>query len=159
MGMAGPPPKKGTRRTPAVLVNCYRLGFEVGYKGHSEIGWVSRRLNALLGLADRLGLKKLALQYYDKGKKDGVLKKNYDLQARFYKGEADERDVRRSPQLLWSLEQRRRDARFEGVSPASLKPLMLHRPRLMDIPYITRVPKRLFGLDSFNMTKHIRGVR
>jgi len=159
MVMAAPSSEKGKRRTPAVLVNCYKLGFEVGYRGHSEIGWVSQRLSALLSLADRLGLKKLATQYYDRGKKEGALKKNYDVQAKFYKHSFDEKESRRTPQMLWSIEQRRRDARFEGVSPAALKPMLLNRPSLMDVPHITRVPKRMFGLDYLNMTKHIKGVR
>jgi len=153
------PKKPPRRRTPAVLVNCYRLGFEVGYHGHSEIGWVSQRLTSLLRLAERLGLKKLAMQYYERGKKDGALKRSYDVQARFFKHNVeDKQQAFGRPILLWSLEQRRLDARFEGISPATLKPVYLQRPTLVESPRTCNIPKRLFGLDYFNMTRHTKSV-
>lgn len=145
------------RRTPAVLVNCYRLGFEVGYNSHSEIGWVSQRLSSLLKLADRLGLSKLATQYYERGKRDGTLKRSYDVQARFFKHNVEEKqEAFGRPHLLWSLEQRMLDARFEGISPSTLKPVYLNRPTLVESPRTFHIPKRLFGLDYLNMTRHTR---
>ncbi len=41
------------------------LGFEVGYKNHSEIGWVLREYNALIKEALNLGIKSPETYYYD----------------------------------------------------------------------------------------------
>ncbi|RLG22339.1 hypothetical protein DRN72_02255 [Methanosarcinales archaeon] len=141
-----------SKKVPAVLVQCYKLGFEVGYHGHSEIGWVGQRYASLLNIASRMGLENLAIEYYEKGKKDGVLKKNYDIHSRFYKQKMKE-EAQKKPKLLWSLEKMLMDARFEGISPTSLKPLFMRSPPLLDVARVLRIPRNLFGLKHVNFMR------
>ncbi|MHC1625545.1 MAG: hypothetical protein ACXQS2_06050 [Methermicoccaceae archaeon] len=149
--------KEKGKKVPAVLVQCYRLGFEVGYHGHSEIGWVSNRYNKLLSIASRTKLDSLAEDYYKRGKKDGEFKRNYDIQAKFYKHNIqDKKDAEGKPTLLWSMEKRMLDARFEGTSPIALRPAMLQFPRSLEMTNVLNIPKRLFGLKYLNFMKHMQ---
>jgi hypothetical protein len=53
------------------LINkIYELGFEVGYKNHSEIGWVLREYNQLISEAQKLGIP-APENYYNNGKIKG----------------------------------------------------------------------------------------
>ena len=70
-----------------LIKKIYELGFEVGLKNHSEIGWVIRDYNALAENARKLGIKSPELYYQDgriKGrasreKGDEVNEKNADI--------------------------------------------------------------------------------
>ncbi len=58
-----------------LIKKIYELGFEVGLKNHSEIGWVLREYNTLAENAQNLGIKAPEIYYHD-GKLNG--KKNKD---------------------------------------------------------------------------------
>jgi hypothetical protein len=59
-----------------LLINkIYELGFEVGYKNHSEIGWVLREYNALMKNALNMGIKSPE-SYYNEGKIKGRLSRD-----------------------------------------------------------------------------------
>ncbi|MHC1566718.1 MAG: ATPase domain-containing protein [Candidatus Syntropharchaeia archaeon] len=66
--------KKSDRRKE-LLKKIYRLGFEVGYHGHFEIGWVSERYRELLEEARKHGLEREAEDYYKKGRGMGQIRK------------------------------------------------------------------------------------
>ena len=53
-----------------LIKKIYELGFEVGIKNHSEIGWVLREYNILMGNAQKLGIKSPE-SYYQDGKIKG----------------------------------------------------------------------------------------
>ncbi len=56
-----------------LIKRIYELGFEVGLKNHSEIGWVLREYNTLVENALKLGIKSPETYYHDgklKGKKN-----------------------------------------------------------------------------------------
>ena len=48
-----------------LIKKIYELGFEVGYKSHSEIGWVLREYNTLMENARKLGIKSPESYYQD----------------------------------------------------------------------------------------------
>lgn len=55
-----------------LIKKIYELGFEVGFKNHSEIGWVLREYNTLVEQSNKLGIKSPEIYYHDgklKGKK------------------------------------------------------------------------------------------
>lgn len=59
-----------------LLINkIYELGFEVGYKNHSEIGWVLREYNALMKNALNMGIRSPE-SYYNEGKIKGRLSRD-----------------------------------------------------------------------------------
>ncbi|TQD28470.1 hypothetical protein [Methanolobus vulcani] len=58
-----------------------RLGFEVGYHRHSEIGWVREKLVQLYSYADQYGLRDFVKEYYDNGKEEGSKAKDRDTKS------------------------------------------------------------------------------
>ncbi len=53
-----------------LISKIYELGFEVGYKNHSEVGWVLREYNQLISEAQKLGIP-APENYYNNGKIKG----------------------------------------------------------------------------------------
>ena len=53
-----------------LIKKIYELGFEVGFKNHSEIGWVVREYDSLVEKALKLGIRS-AESYYHDGKIKG----------------------------------------------------------------------------------------
>jgi len=58
-----------------LIKKIYELGFEVGLKNHSEIGWVLREYNSLVENARKLGIKAPEIYYHD-GKLNGKKSKD-----------------------------------------------------------------------------------
>ena len=58
-----------------LIKKIYELGFEVGFKNHSEIGWVLREYNTLAENARKLGIKSPEIHYHD-GKLNGKKSKD-----------------------------------------------------------------------------------
>lgn len=58
----------------------YELGFEVGYKNHSEIGWVLREYNALMKDALNMGIKSPE-NYYNEGKIKGRSSRDWVIEG------------------------------------------------------------------------------
>ena len=58
-----------------LIKKIYELGFEVGLKNHSEIGWVLREYNTLAESALKLGIKSPEIYYHD-GKLNGKKSKD-----------------------------------------------------------------------------------
>ncbi len=53
-----------------LIKRIYELGYEVGLKKHSEVGWVLREYNSLLERAQKLGIRSPE-SYYEDGKLQG----------------------------------------------------------------------------------------
>ncbi|TGC07237.1 hypothetical protein [Methanolobus halotolerans] len=64
----------------------YKLGFEVGYHRHSEIGWVQEQLNKLYGFAEEYELRDFARENYMRGKEEGSKTKERDTKSGMFKG-------------------------------------------------------------------------
>jgi hypothetical protein len=58
-----------------------KLGFEVGYHRHSEIGWVQEQLSRLYGFADEYDLRDFARENYLRGKEEGSKAKERDTKS------------------------------------------------------------------------------
>ena len=58
-----------------LIKKIYELGFEVGLKNHSEIGWVLREYNTLAENALKIGIKSPETYYHD-GKLNGKKSKD-----------------------------------------------------------------------------------
>ena len=64
----------------SVIKKIYDLGFEVGLKNHSEIGWVLREYDELLACALKLGIKSPD-SYYADGKIKGKAGRDKNIEG------------------------------------------------------------------------------
>ncbi len=64
-----------------LIKKIYELGFEVGVKSHSEIGWVLREYNTLVENARKLGIKSPE-SYYQDGKIKGKASRDKPSEAK-----------------------------------------------------------------------------
>ena len=62
-----------------LLRRVYKLGFEVGYHKHFEMGAISEKYSLLLDKTSEFDLEEEAKKYYKKGKIDGEKKREKDL--------------------------------------------------------------------------------
>lgn len=62
-----------------ILRRVYKLGFEVGYHKHFEMGAILEKYNLLLDKASEFDREEEAKKYYKKGKVDGEKKREKDL--------------------------------------------------------------------------------
>ncbi|WMW23848.1 hypothetical protein RE474_06945 [Methanolobus sediminis] len=58
-----------------------RLGFEVGYHRHSEIGWVREKLVQIYSFAEQYGLQDFVKENYNNGKEEGAKAKDRDTKS------------------------------------------------------------------------------
>ena len=73
--------KSEEKEKAEVLKKIYELGFEVGLKNHSEIGWVLREYNDLVDRASKLGVKTPDSYYADGKIKGKASKDNKNIEA------------------------------------------------------------------------------
>jgi hypothetical protein len=64
-----------------LIKKIYELGFEVGVKSHSEIGWVLREYNTLVENARKLGIRSPE-SYYQDGKIKGKASRDKPSEAK-----------------------------------------------------------------------------
>jgi hypothetical protein len=67
-----------------------RLGFEVGYHRHSEIGWVQEKLTQIYKFADQYDLRDFVKEHYNNGKEEGSKTKDRDTKSGLSRGIATE---------------------------------------------------------------------
>ena len=87
-GVLGITGKTGEKDKAEVTKKLYELGFEVGFKSHSEIGWVLREYNDLINKASKLGIKSPD-SYYTDGKTRGKTSKDTGVDAHKTEQKAD----------------------------------------------------------------------
>lgn len=83
-----------TSEIDELVKSAYKLGFEVGYHKHSELGWVSEQYSMLEDLAKESGLGKLVNENYKKGKDDGIKAKERDVNAGLSRKDAEKQKNR-----------------------------------------------------------------
>jgi len=72
---------KGAEKEKAEIIQkISELGFEVGVKNHSEIGWVLREYNDLIAKASKLGIK-MPDSYYADGKTKGKTSRDKNIEG------------------------------------------------------------------------------
>jgi hypothetical protein len=79
-GGAGIPSKITEKDRAELIKKIYELGFEVGLKNHSEIGWVLREYNDLTSRALDSGIKSPD-SYYSDGKIKGKASRNKNVEG------------------------------------------------------------------------------
>lgn len=62
-----------------LLEKVYKLGQEVGYFNHSEVGWVHREYRKIRAEAQKLGIEVQIKDCYEKGKDEGAYRKQHDM--------------------------------------------------------------------------------
>jgi len=68
-----------------LIDKIYNLGFEVGYRNHSEIGWVLREYTRLMEEALNIGIQ-LPENYYNNGKIKGKASRDRGIEESSEKG-------------------------------------------------------------------------
>ncbi|MDO9517098.1 MAG: hypothetical protein Q7J10_03505 [Methanosarcinaceae archaeon] len=141
-----------------VAKEAYKLGFEVGYHKHSELGWVTESFSHLDKFASERGLKDFVHVYYDKGRVDGVKSKERDIHSGLSKKgiEKEEERVERSheqvhPQVGFEKAfepgfKTRHTTDEHNYSPT-------HQPTMMDMPESISVAR------SINRPTMVNGFR
>ena len=77
--------KKSGLGKEEILENIYKLGFEVGYFRHSEVGWVIRKYNELDDLAKANAKSIDVEEYYQTAKQEGREKRQKEIAKGFSK--------------------------------------------------------------------------
>ena len=129
-----------------VAKEAYKLGFEVGYHKHSELGWVTERFSHLDKFASERGLEEFVHAYYDRGRTDGVKSKERDIHSGLSKkgiGKEEkrvefskERAVQEKPEIAFEPGFKTTRTDDHNYSPTQ-------QPTMMDIPQVTSVTKSI----------------
>ena len=72
--------KSEEKEKTEIIKKISELGFEVGVKNHSEIGWVLREYNDLIAKASKLGIK-MPDSYYADGKTRGKTSRDKNIEG------------------------------------------------------------------------------
>ncbi|MDG6244739.1 MAG: hypothetical protein QCH31_10205 [Methanolobus sp.] len=64
-----------------LAIASQRLGFEVGYHRHSEIGWVHEKLTQIYRFAEEYDLRDFVKENYNRGKEEGSKTKERDTKS------------------------------------------------------------------------------
>jgi hypothetical protein len=128
------------------LINkIYELGFEVGYKNHSEIGWVLREYNQLISEAQKLGIP-APENYYNNGKIKGRASRDKGITESSGKIVQQEAGASRKPGAAADFD----TPRDEGEEENLLKrPSFGDLPRLVKKMNMVELPRFLQGFKLF----------
>lgn len=128
------------------LINkIYELGFEVGNKNHSEIGWVLRDYNKLINDALKNGIKSPE-NYYEEGKKKGIESRDHGAI-----GHKSEKETVTASKKIRFAEGIKKDTDKDKVTRKRSFHSPLERPSLSDLPRaaekikLSEIPKLLGG--------------
>lgn len=136
-----------------------RLGFEVGYHRHSEIGWVQEKLTQIYRFADEYDLRDLVKEHYNSGKEEGSRAKDRDTKTGLSRASATEKP---EPSSVVSAERPKNgysphngsgyknfDIDLSGSSDMTLQ------PSLVDLPDNIERPKSIERPSFLNGIKHL----
>ncbi len=130
-----------------IAKEAYKLGFEVGYHKHSEIGWVSERFSHLDKFASERGLEEFVHVYYDRGRDDGVKSKERDIHSGLSK-----KGIKKEDERVELSKERVVHEKPEPVFEPGFKATRTiddhnysptQQPTMTDIPQITSVTKSI----------------
>ncbi len=127
-----------------LIKKIYGLGFEVGLKNHSEIGWVLREYNSLAESASKLGIKAPEIYYHDgklNGKKSKDKGNDVKVPEKVKKGIVSEIKVESGDMI----------EEFE-VLRSQRKPGLNELPNLVKKARSVEIPRLLKGFKSFRLS-------
>jgi hypothetical protein len=134
-----------------------KLGFEVGYHRHSEIGWVQEQLSRLYSFAEEYDLRDFARDSYLSGKEEGAKAKERDTKSGLRGSGIDsatepERSVivpveRPVTSTSFSRKESYKAQRqtIEASSAAIQQPTMVDLPESVQLPKSVEMPSMLEG--------------
>lgn len=128
----GPEPIRESLRNE-LFEEIYKLGYDVGYHHHSEIGWVVEAYNKPITRAAGYGIEDLLKESYLKGKADGAEHKRHESFA---------------PTTVTVAEPAAPIPKVERLPPAYRMvalPAATDAPRSIDRPQMVERPKALNG--------------
>ncbi|HJH30559.1 MAG TPA: hypothetical protein C5S51_12905 [Methanosarcinaceae archaeon] len=126
---------------------AYKLGFEVGYHKHSEIGWVSERFSHLDKFASERGLEEFVKVHYERGRDDGVKSKERDIHTGLSKKGIEKEDERAEvskERVVHEKPEQVFEPGFKGtrtIDDHNYSPTQ--QPTMTDIPQVTSVTKSI----------------
>ena len=141
----------------------YRLGYEVGYHRHSEIGWVQEQLNKLYGFAEEYDLKDFARENYIRGKDEGSKSKERDTKSGLYRGMSKENKVEPDASSGFTVERSLNQASYsKDISGFSTLRTSLEsssgaiqQPTLTDLPDNVQLTKAVERPSVIEGSKHL----
>ncbi len=121
-----------------LLEEMYKLGSEVGYYHHSEIGWVAEAYKKQIARAAGYDIEDLLKQRYLKGKEDGANRK---------KNESDTSVTVEVPEpaQVPKVERLPPTYRMGALPDATGAPKSIDRPQMVERPQMVDRPKALDG--------------
>ncbi len=133
-----------------------RLGFEVGYHRHSEIGWVQDKLNQIYKFADEYELRDFVKEHYNCGKEEGSRAKARDTKSGLSKEKAESEPENRSGV---TIEKTKKESVTSNINSGyssndlvfSSSSEMIRQPGLVELPEnigITKAVERPSFLDG-----------
>jgi hypothetical protein len=123
-----------------LVKSAYKLGFEVGYHKHSELGWVSEQYSMLEDLARESGLGKLVMQNYRDGKEYGTRAKERDLKSDMSKRNSEKQSERTNifPELPEVIVKQTIEAGYKSQRTADANTAgLIQQPAMTDLPSST----------------------
>jgi hypothetical protein len=136
-----------------ILENIYKLGFEVGYFHHSEVGWVSRKYKELYDLA-KANAKNIDVEkYYQAAKQDGREKRQKDIT----KGYSEKpENFRSEPHEKVEITSTQTDTESAGtpLSGKSVGPIDFNSP--VEKPELESIPSAIKKGTLLNAPKFLR---
>lgn len=131
-----------------VAKEAYKLGFEVGYHKHSELGWVTERFSHLDKFASERGLEEFVKAYYSRGRDDGVKSKERDIHSGLSKKGIEKEEERAELSKERTAVHEKPEIAFEpGFKPTRTIDDHNHsptqQPTMIDMPEVTSVTKSI----------------
>ncbi|WP_321429767.1 hypothetical protein [uncultured Methanolobus sp.] len=117
-----------------------RLGFEVGYHRHSEIGWVRDKLTQIYSFADQYDLRDFVKEHYNNGKEEGAKAKDRDTKSGLSRQVGSKVEPEAPPNF--TIEKSKTDYADSNIKSgynnadyeSSGSSEMTRQPRLVDLP-------------------------
>lgn len=117
-----------------------RLGFEVGYHRHSEIGWVRDKLTQIYSFADQYDLRDFVKEHYNNGKEEGAKAKDRDTKSGLSRQVSSKVEPEAPPNF--TIEKSKTDYAVSNIKSgynnadyeSSGSSEMTRQPRLVDLP-------------------------
>ncbi|CAG0997139.1 MAG: hypothetical protein MPEBLZ_03826 [Candidatus Methanoperedens nitroreducens] len=135
--------KSAEKERAQIIKKIYDLGFEVGVKNHSEIGWVLREYNDLIARASKLGIK-MPDSYYADGKTKGKTSRDKNIEGSKTPEKVTPaiRKVVVSDPKVVDPNIQKEEARFDTHLE---KPSLNERPKFIEKGSATEIPRFLEG--------------
>ncbi|WP_342303705.1 hypothetical protein [Methanolobus sp. ZRKC5] len=137
-----------------------RLGFEVGYHRHSEIGWVQEKLSQIYKFAEEYELRDFVKEQYNGGKEEGSKVKERDTKSGLsQKSSSNEVE---QPSAI-SIDRTKKDRTTSNIGSGykssnvvfSGSSDMIRQPGLVDLPENVERPKSIDRPSFLDGARHL----